>query len=229
MKKSLLVSLVLGITMATSGVLAHVLTPTVKIADLQGKFNLEQMVPNKFGDWEVDRNIVPLQVDPATQAKLDRIYNQTLARTYINRNGERVMLSLAYGGDQGDNMGVHKPEVCYTAQGFEIKKSSNGSLPTPYGALPVKRLLAMAGPRHEPITYWITIGDQAILPGMQQRLAELKYGLSGTVPDGMLVRVSTISRDTDEAYKLQASFVKDMLAAMDPRSRTKLVGVFKDA
>jgi EpsI family protein len=229
MKKSLLVSLILGITMATSGVLAHVLTPTVKIADLQGKFTLEQIIPSAFGEWEVDRNIVPLQVDPATQAKLDRIYNQTLARTYINRDGERVMLSLAYGGDQGDNMGVHKPEVCYAAQGFEIRKSSTGNLPTAFGALPVKRLLATAGPRHEPITYWITIGDQAILPGMQQRLAELKYGLSGTVPDGMLVRVSSISRDSDSAYRLQAAFVNDMLKAMDARSRTKLVGVFKGA
>lgn len=229
MKRTLFVSLVLGATMAASGVLAAVLTPHRKIADLESKFSLEQMVPAKFGDWEVDTSIVPLQVDPATQAKLDRIYNQTLSRTYINRAGERIMLSLAYGGDQSDNMGVHKPEVCYAAQGFEITHNGSARLATAFGQLPIKRLMAVNGNRYEPITYWITIGDKAVMPGLDQRLAELKYGLTGTVPDGMLVRVSNISRDPAEAYKLQDRFVNDMLRAMQPAGRGKLIGVFGGA
>lgn len=229
MKKSLLVSLVLGVTMATSGVLAAVLTPHVKIADLQGKFSLEQMVPRQFGSWHVDESIVPLQVDPATQAKLNRIYNQVLARTYVNADGEHIMLSLAYGGDQSDNMGVHKPEICYAAQGFDITHAAAATIATPYGRLPVKRLMAVNGPRYEPITYWITIGDKAVQPGWDQRLTELKYGLTGQIADGMLVRISDLDRDPAHAYVLHERFIRQMLQAMAPADRTRLIGVFNGA
>lgn len=227
MKKTTVVSLVLGVLMLSSAALTRALTPTARMADAQGRFQLEQLVPRSFGEWEVDAHVMPLQVDPATQAKLDKIYNQTLGRTYINQRGERIMLSIAYGGDQGDNMGVHKPEVCYTAQGFSVRDGQEGALETGFGRLPVKRLFAVAGARQEPITYWITVGRKATMPGVQQRLQELRYGLSGTVPDGMLVRVSSLGSDAGAAYALQQEFVRAMLQAMDAAGRTRLVGVFE--
>jgi EpsI family protein len=226
MKKSMAVSLVLAALMVSSAAVTQALTPSARMADAQGRFSLEQMVPRSFGDWEVDTRVIPLQVDPATQAKLDKIYNQTLGRTYINRAGERIMLSIAYGGDQGDNMGVHKPEVCYTAQGFTVRDGEQGSLDTGQGVLPVKRLFAVAGARQEPITYWITVGRKATMPGIEQRLQELRYGLSGTVPDGMLVRVSSIGGDAAAAYALQEQFVRALLASLDTPARERLVGVF---
>jgi EpsI family protein len=226
MKKSMMVSLALGALMVSSAAVTKVVTPSVKMADAGGRFSLASMVPQSFGEWHEDTSIVPLQVDPATQAKLDKIYNQTLSRTYVNRAGQRIMLSIAYGGDQGDNMGVHKPEVCYTAQGFDVSGARTGSINTGYGALPVKRLYAVAGARNEPITYWITIGKKATLPGMEQRLQELRYGLTGMVPDGMLVRVSSIGADAPAAYALQESFINALLRSMDEASRVRLIGVF---
>lgn len=226
MKKSMTVSLVLAALMLSSAAVTRALTPNAKMADTQGRFSLEQMVPRSFGDWQVDTRVMPLQVDPATQAKLDKIYNQTLGRTYVNRSGERIMLSIAYGGDQGDNMGVHKPEVCYAAQGFTVRDGQKGAIAMGLGVLPVKRLFAVAGARQEPITYWITVGRKATMPGVEQRLQELRYGLSGTVPDGMLVRVSNISGDADSAYVLHDQFVRSLLAALDRPSRERLVGVF---
>jgi EpsI family protein len=226
MKNSMKVSVLLAALMVSSAAVTRALTPTARMADATGRFSLEQMVPRSFGDWQVDARVMPLQVDPATQAKLDRIYNQTLGRTYVNRNGERIMLSIAYGGDQGDNMGVHKPEVCYTAQGFTVRDSEEGRLDTGRGVLPVKRLFAVAGARQEPITYWITVGRKATMPGIEQRLQELRYGLSGTVADGMLVRVSSISGEPAAAYALQDQFVRALLAAMDAPARERLAGVF---
>ena len=226
MKKSMKVSLALALLMLSSAAVTRALTPTARMADAHGRFSLEQMVPRSFGEWQVDTRVMPLQVDPATQAKLDKIYNQTLGRTYVNRAGERIMLSIAYGGDQGDNMGVHKPEVCYTAQGFTVRDGRQGSLDTGLGVLPVKRLFAVAGARQEPITYWITVGRKATMPGMQQRLQELRYGLSGTVPDGMLVRVSSIDGEAASAYALQDRFVRALLAALDAPARERLAGVF---
>lgn len=222
-------SLVMGALMITSSAVAYKITPKEKIADTQAKFQLGALVPSQFGDWHVDTSIVPLQVDPETQAKLDKIYNQTLARTYINRDGERIMLSIAYGGDQSDNMSVHKPEVCYVAQGFNVDGESMAQLSTSFGNIPVKRLFAVQGNRNEPITYWITVGDKAIAPGIQQKLQQLRYGLTGTIPDGMLVRVSSIGSDRPSAYSLQDGFVQQMLSSMDPVARTRLAGILNQS
>jgi EpsI family protein len=224
MRKSLIVSALLGALMVSSAAVTKVVTPTTKMADRQARFNLAQMVPLKFGEWRVDDSIVPLQVDPDTQSRLDKIYNQTLSRTYINRDGERIMLSIAYGGDQSDGLGVHKPETCYTAQGFNVNDQMDGQLATAYGNIAVRRLFASAGSRYEPITYWITVGDKVTRPGMEQKLQQLKYGLSGSIPDGMLVRVSSIATDTSAAYAVQQKFVGAMLSSLDTAGRTRLIG-----
>ncbi len=224
MKKSLIVSIFLGILMVTSGALTKALTPTKKIADQQEKIDLEIMIPIEFGDWRIDRSIIPLQVDAETQAMLDKIYNQTLSRTYVNSLGERIMLSVAYGGDQSDNLAMHKPEVCYYAQGFEITKIFSDELLTQYGKLPIKRLLAVKGYRNEPITYWVIIGNKAVLSGIDEKLRQLRYGLTGVVPDGMLVRVSAIDHDEDKAYRLHTTFIQDLLPAINHKERTRLTG-----
>ena len=226
MKKSLITSIILGILMVSSGVLTMALTPTQRIADQQEKINLEIMIPAKFGDWQIDKSIVPLQIDAETQAKLNKIYNQTLARTYVNSQNERIMLSVAYGGDQSDNLAVHKPEVCYYVQGFEIMKSLSDELITQYGKLPIKRLLAVKGNRNEPITYWVTVGDKAVLPGFDQKLQQLRYGLTGNVPDGILVRISSIDNDNNNAYQLQTIFIQDLLFAVNVKERVRLIGTF---
>jgi len=226
MKKSLITSIILGILMVSSGFLTMALTPTQRIADQQEKINLEIMIPAKFGDWQIDKSIAPLQVDAETQAKLDKIYNQTLARTYVNSQNERIMLSVAYGGDQSDNLAVHKPEVCYYVQGFEIMKILSDELATQYGKLPIKRLLAVKGNRNEPITYWVTVGDKAVLPGFDQKLQQLRYGLTGNVADGMLVRISSINNDNNEAYQLQTIFIQDLLLAVNAKERIRLIGIF---
>lgn len=204
--------------------LAVAAKPRSKVADFGPKVDLEHMVPMMFGDWKVDATVVPVLPSSETQALLNKLYNQTLARTYMNARGDRVMLSIAYGGDQSDSMQVHRPEVCYAAQGFQILGSATGALATRFGSLPVKRLLAQLGPRNEPITYWITVGDKATLGGFSQKLVQLSYGLTGRVPDGMLVRVSSISKDTSTAYQLQEQFVNDLVVSLDPVARTRMVG-----
>lgn len=228
MKRSAVVSIVLCAMMVSAGALSKHLTPTMRLSKV-ASFDLATMVPASFGDWTVDASLVPVQVDPETQAKIDSVYTQTLSRTYVNGDGARVMLSLAYGGDQSDHMTVHRPEVCYAAQGFEVRAEPQSDLQTSFGALPVKRLFAVNGNRNEPITYWITVGNKATRPGVGQRLEQLRYGLTGVVPDGMLVRVSTIGTDIPAAYRTQDHFVAELLKAMGEKGRVRLAGVFDPA
>jgi EpsI family protein len=226
MKKPFIINLTLGVTMILTAALTTAMTPTTKVADLRDTLDLEALIPSSFDDWRLDTSIVPLQIDPKTQAQLDKLYNQVLARTYVNSEGARVMLSVAYGGDQSDHLSLHKPEVCYLAQGFEIKQNAAVETTTQFGGLPSRRLLAVRGNRYEPITYWVTIGDKAVLSGVGQKLQQIRYGFSGKVPDGMLVRVSTLDANTDQAYRMHTTFIQDMLASMDVPARDRLIGIF---
>ncbi|MEO7495722.1 MAG: exosortase-associated protein EpsI, B-type [Massilia sp.] len=224
MNTRLLASLVLGTAMALTSALSGALTPRVKVAEEQEHFSLDAMIPRSFADWVVDDTIVPLKPDPERQSVLEKIYDQTLSRTYINHAGQRVMLSIAYGGDQSRALQLHLPEVCYVAQGFDMVKVGDGTLATRFGTVPVKRLVARQNSRNEPISYWITVGDKAIRSGIQQKIQRLAYGLSGKIPDGMLVRVSTIQADERDAYRLQDRFVGEMLGVLASKDRARLLG-----
>lgn len=224
MNRRLAASAVLGVAMAATSALTGALTPKVKLADGARRFSLEQMIPASFAGWTVDATIVPLKPDPERQTMLEKLYDQTLSRTYVDRGGQRVMLSIAYGGDQSKALQLHLPEVCYVAQGFQMLKAGDGVLPTRFGRLPVKRLVARQNARNEPITYWITIGDKAVMSGIEQKLQRLAYGLSGKIPDGMLVRVSTIQADAGAAWRVQDRFVAQMLEALSAQDRARLLG-----
>ncbi|QOY95793.1 EpsI family protein [Massilia sp. UMI-21] len=224
MNRRFAISLVLGVAMAGTSALTGALTPKARVPQAHEQFSLEQMIPQRFGDWRIDPSVVPLQPDPEQQSVLEKIYDQTLSRTYVNGQGQRVMLSIAYGGDQSKALQLHLPEVCYVAQGFQMVQEDEGGLPTRFGELPVKRLVARLHERNEPITYWITIGEHAERAGIQQKLRRLAYGLSGEIPDGMLVRVSTIQANEARAYQVQDRFVAEMLGVMAPRDRARLVG-----
>jgi EpsI family protein len=223
-------TLAIALLMVISAALAARLTPTERVADQREPVVLKKLVPDQFGEWKTDKSLVPIGVSADVRAKLDELYSQTLERTYVNAKGQRIMLSIAYGGDQrGEATQVHRPEFCYTAQGFRIVRNAVGALSTEYGALPVRRLVAVQGRRNEPITYWITVGDKATLPGIERKLAQLSYGLAGKIPDGMLVRVSSIDLDERGAHMLQERFIKEMLGVLNPQARAHLAGRFATA
>lgn len=216
--------LVIGVCMFAAAGMALALKPTEKIADAGPKVDLEVLIPKVFGDWRMDETIVQLIANPVQQAVIDEIYNQTLTRTYVNSRNERIMLSIAYGGDQSDTMSVHKPEYCYPAQGFQILKNRGDVFSTGEGEIPVKRLLAKQGARVEPITYWTTIGDTVAIKGVAWKLQQIKFGLTGKIPDGLLFRISSIQADESAAYRTQDDFSRSLLAAMSPEGKARIVG-----
>jgi EpsI family protein len=204
--------------------LALALRPTEKMAAQDQAIDLEAIIPAKFGDWRQDDTPLVQMVDPQQQEAIDKIYTQTLNRTYSNASGYRIMLAIAYGDNQRDSMQLHYPEVCYPAQGFTLEAKEKGILPTSNGPIPVTRILTNLGARNEPVTYWTTIGDRVFQGGIQKKLAEMTYGLSGKIPDGMLIRISSIDPGAANAYEVQAQFAEQMLHALKPKYRKKLNG-----
>jgi EpsI family protein len=224
MNRKFAASVILGLAMAGTSALTGALTPKQKVADARADFSLDKMIPTSFAGWNLDTSVVPLAPDPTQKELIAALYDQTLSRTYVNAQGQRVMLSIAYGGDQSKQLQLHLPEVCYVAQGFDMVKDHRDELGTSFGKVPVKRLVARQNTRNEPITYWVTIGDKAVMSGLDQKMQRFVYGLSGRIPDGMLVRVSTIDADDAGAYRVQDRFVNQLLDALKPQDRARLLG-----
>lgn len=199
--------------------------PTAHLADTRPKVDLETMFPKAFGEWRVDDRMPVQLISPDLQSFLDKIYNQTLSRTYVGPAGQRVMLSVAYGGDQSDATRAHRPEVCYPAQGFQVLSNASDALQTDDQSLRVRRLVAKLGPRTEPITYWIMVGEKAATSGTEQKMSQLAYTLRGLIPDGMLVRISTIESNPAAAFAVHDRFIQQLSRSLPSSGRARVFGV----
>ncbi len=219
------IAFVIAALMFAASVGAMVVRPSKKLSEDLPTISLETMIPKQFGDWREEPGRYIEVVNPETQALLDKLYTEILSRTYVNSSGYRIMLSLAYGSDQRGSLQAHKPEVCYPAQGFKLEKNEPGRLVTPFGDIPVRRLSTNLGARHEPVTYWFSVGGEAVMGSTQKRIMDLRYALTGRIPDGLLFRVSSIDRDATQAHQMQDQFTNQLLQAASPRDRKRLSGL----
>ena len=224
LNKPVIVSLILGMLMTLSGVLTKAMTHPNRAAEQLDTINLETIIPREFDRWKIDSSTAALMVNPDDKGLLNKLYSQTLARTYVNNAGEHVMLSIAYGRDQSSDLQVHRPEICYATGGFDISSMSKTFLDTTIGRIPVMQLVAKQGNRNEPITYWIRVGDSLTRGWFEQKLTAITYGLTGKAPDGLLFRISTISADEQDSYRIQQAFLTSLLQAVRSEDRHWLVG-----
>lgn len=217
-------ALLAALLMLLCALLAWSLTPRRKLVEVQGRLQLEQMMPKAFGEW-TEVPATASVVNPQQAEQLSRIYSQTLSRVYVNRQGQRVMLSLAYGEDQRDGMQLHYPEVCYPAQGFRLLAQEKATLPLGGASLPIKRLSTQLGnSRRESVTYWTLVGDQPFSGGIAKKLTEMRYGLRGLIPDGLLFRVSSIELNPEEGYAVHQRFAQSLFATLPAAERVRLMG-----
>ncbi|MBL8327787.1 MAG: EpsI family protein [Rubrivivax sp.] len=207
--------------------LAEWMRPTEYLARTRAPIELSKQVPKAFGGWREADFMQPVLPNPEMQSRLDELYTQVLARTYIGPRDQIVMLSIAYGSDQGSEAtAVHRPEFCYTAQGFSVKTQGRSILRLPNSRdLELQRLLARQGARVEPVMYWVTLDDIATLPGLGRKLAQLGFGIRGQIADGMLVRVSTVSGGTmEQQFEAQQEFLRELFSAMPGPVRNRYFG-----
>ena len=65
--------------------------PNTTARQLGGAIHLETAVPKQFGDWTKLPDEGGQVVNPQTQELLDKLYSQILTRTYVNKDGYRIM------------------------------------------------------------------------------------------------------------------------------------------
>lgn len=215
--------LMLGSGMLAAAAGAYAMTPRNHLK-LLGDRSLEKIVPTTIGNWRQEPSTA--FVLPKTEGGLaDRLYSQMLTRLYLSETAVPVMLVMAYGDLQSDALQLHRPEVCYTAVGFQISATTRAEVKlAPSARLPVRELTAESDSRVEPILYWTRIGDDLPTDGREQRSMKLAQSLRGIIPDGILVRISTVGTPSRAVFDGLGAFAREMLQAMKPGDRPALIG-----
>ncbi len=195
---------------------------------------LAQIVPAAFGDWrEVDTPIAPVDPTAAREAgrDTDSPYDDVLMRAYSDSHGNVVMLALAYGRDQHQEVKIHRPELCYVAQGFKVLRRWPRAFVIPGRQSPAppdgSRMLVQAPGRTEAVSYWIRIGQSYSSNAWVTRYYIFREGLKRRNPDGLLVRVSQIldspESASEERYRVQEQFISELVSAVPAAGRHILV------
>lgn len=207
-----------------SSILAYALRPNVYLADANPRKQLILELPSVLNGWQKISNDVAV-VDPTQAQVLNNLYTETFAATYRDQSNRRVILSVAYGRDQSDGHAVHEPDLCYPAQGFSILESR--SIKLKLGAdysIGAKYLKTEKDDRSEPLVYWTTVGDQIYQGKLEKKRIGFAYALKNFIPDGLVVRVSTIESDEAFAKQLISDFVSDWYAVSSKSSRQRFFG-----
>ena len=231
--------LVLGFAMIATAFGVELLQP--KPLPIGAHASLADSIPSQFGDWK-EVAYAADQVDPgkgaADEPNMDRPYDDVLMRAYANSQGEVVLLALAYGRNQRQEVKIHRPDVCYTAQGFQLLERNSVALPV-NGTSGVQvqgmRMLVKAPGRVEAVSYWIRIGDVFTDNAWSIRYHIFLQGMQGRAVDGVLVRASQIvygpvsksrtgATASAERYRVQEAFLSDLVRALPAPARHLLLG-----
>ena len=203
------------------------LTPQEKWFEHVGQPQFEQIIPPGFADWaQVPDGSNTLIVNPQQQEALDDLYTQIVSRTYVQQStGRRLMLSLAYGDNQTFSKQLHRPESCYSSQGFKIQALHAEQILANGHKIELQRMTAQVSDRQEQVSYFIRIGDRVVSgPPTNVNLARMHMGLKGYIADGLLFRVSEISDDDNSSQQLHDQFINDLLKTLSPAQQAMLIG-----
>lgn len=194
--------------------------------------HLDKAVPEQFGDWRTLPNPL-IQADLSTDGatSTDQPYDEIVSRTYVNSSGDVVMMALAYGKNQRQEIKIHRPELCYPAQGFKVKSLKPAVFDGVYSALSGadvvgRRMVVHGKGSDEIVSYWIRIGDTFSANPWRIRWQIMQEGLQGRMTDGILVRLSQrVAPGTDPApiHAVLEDFAKQLVKATPETTRSYLV------
>jgi EpsI family protein len=203
-------------------VTAEALKPRRLLVDRVGEARLADWIPTVCGAWRQDDSMLTGSV--VTGGLVDTLYQQVISRFYRHEDGRVVMLSVAYGRVQSDSLQLHTPDVCYPAQGFTLADPQDGRVVMGRTSLAVRRVVARLSGRIEPMTWWAMVGDKVAMGGTARKAAQLQYALGGELPDGMIIRISSLGSDAAREWSQQESFVRQLADALPDAVRLRMFG-----
>lgn len=185
---------------------------------------LDRAVPSSFGAWRVDPVATAFIRAADRQGRSTRLYDQVFERTFVNVEGERVMLSIAHVSDASSDLQLHRPEVCYRAGGFAVRDIRSDRLRLGPDWLPVTRLVAALPGRPEPVTYWTAVAGEVAAAEPVPWYELLRTRSWRRTSDSVLVRISSIDEVPDAAFRRHGDFAQALVLALAPELRSRIAG-----
>ena len=212
-----------GACVAAAG-LSYALIPRRREILLAGA-KLDDILVRTLPGW-TSRDVSDLVAPHIEGSLMSRLYGQTVGRIYEQEaSGAEIMMLMAYGSTQNDDLQLHRPEICYPAFGYTIEASQPTALQLGRGVqLPCRRLVATAPDREETILYWSRLGEYLPLDRHQQQVDRLLTAMRGVVADGLLARFSMAGLSPDAAIAFMRPFVASLLAAAPAKGLPALIG-----
>jgi EpsI family protein len=206
----------LGLAFASVAGVAAARLPN-KNLDYLGKQKLEKVIPEKVGRWNYVSSS-GLVVPPEDQM-VRALYSQLVTRVYSDNSGPPIMLLVAQSATQTGILQIHRPEICYTAGGYQLSAIEPHVVPLPGRELPTLSMSATSDSRTEQLVYWTRIGDHLPTSWREQRIAVAMDNLRRIIPDAIMVRVSTFGNDKARALASVDEFIVALMNSVSPQMR----------
>jgi EpsI family protein len=212
-----------GACLAGAGA-ADALIPRRRVS-LLGATTVASIVPMTLPDW-TSRDVSDLVAPKEEDSLAARLYGETVGRVYRRTStGAEVMMLLAHGDTQSDDLQLHRPEVCYPAFGYSIHENQEVAIPLSQGAaIPGRNLVAVAPDRRETILYWSRLGEYFPTNRSNQHFDRMRTAMKGVVADGILSRFSVEGVEPSVASAIMLAFVPSLIRAIAPAHRPALIG-----
>jgi EpsI family protein len=192
--------------------------------------DLNTFVPKQVGDWHaVESPLIQVGLTTGKEADASQPYDQTVMRTYQDGKGHMIQIALAWGQRQRQEIKIHRPELCYPAQGYAVTGLRDATFPllsTSGQPITGKRMSTKdRNDQTQLVSYWIRIGHVYSASAWGTRWHILKEGLQGRMTDGVLVRASqyvSTDQDPEPTYQRQEQFLAALVQASPPAARDAL-------
>ena len=214
---------IIGAACVLSAGTAVAMKPTRKVSLMPPGTKLSSILPSQFGGW-TSRDVSDYYAPETPDSLLARLYGETVGRIY-SRGGTDIMMLMAHGDSQSNELQLHRPEVCYPAFGFAIVKSEAVQLPIGGSVtIPGRQMIAQATEHKESVIYWTRLGEFFPVGVTEQRLERLNTAMHHYIPDGLLARFSIAGPDSDIAFATMRAFIAELVMTIHGPVRAPLIG-----
>ncbi len=214
---------VIGGGLGATALLAAAAAPRSNASALNNSgTSLEAMLPGSIWPW-MSAPFSDVLIPRAENAE-EKNYDEVVTRYYDSRSAPPVMLLIAYGKAQVGSTELHRPEACYPVAGFKLRRRPDIVLRFPGVQIAARSMTAETSERVEQLLYWTRVGSDFPTSSLQQRWSAIRQTVEGSIPDGVLVRLSALSVEPAAGIQVLQRFATELLGVGGPALRSVLTG-----
>ncbi|MFC3169435.1 VPLPA-CTERM-specific exosortase XrtD [Paracoccus fontiphilus] len=176
------------------------------------------MFPTQLGDWQQRGPEERLTPDVARTLGADDYRQVTMTHDAAT---PPVGLFMAFYNDQSKG-GVHSPEICLPASGWEIAKLERVDIAPRLGtegSFPLNRAIIQKGEARMMVFYWFQQGERRVAWDFAAKFYLLADGIRTGQTDGGIVRLTTMMNAGESEDAAEARLLDMTRAVIDPLPR----------